>query len=339
MAILAMKFAQKSFNGKSKARKSASWRQHGSSQKGRSLIAVFIAIILVFATVNGLLKSASIKNFFGDLGWDNNSSFAVFLATSPPSVFIYQNDPKRMVFLTLSKDAHFATGSFDEPLVKIGDLVESGDGEEMARVATINFGTDIEKYVTFKSILRIDHSAAEKLFKDFASITTPITVLRGNDSVVTNITRGEQISLWWQLKGLSVDRVNLVDLSTFSEEVVLSNNQKVLGVDEQALNRKVKEFLENRKVIEADFNVTVENASGLGLAGDLAGDLISSVGFDVSDITGAKNTNARTIVLSSDKNSYGAKLLARMFDCDILGAQREGIAVVVGQDFALRYFK
>lgn len=328
-----------SHSGKSKFRQRSTWKQFNASQKWRNYAAIFIAVILIFATMNGFLKSVSIRNFLSDLRRDSNSSFVAMLSTSPPSVFIYQSDPKRIVFLSIPDEMHLFTGRFKEPLVKLGNLVNSKDGKEMARVATINFGTGIGKYVIFNDALRIDQLLAEKLFKNFASITTPITVLGGNKSLYTNITLGEQIGLWWQIKGLSVDQVSFVDLSAYSEEIVLGSNQRVLGVDEVSLKRAVKEYLENQKVIEAGLNIEIENASGVNLAGGLAGDLISSVGFDVADIRSANSVNARTLVLAGEQNSYEAKLLASILDCDILGAEKEGITVVVGQDFARRYFE
>lgn len=328
-----------SHKGESKFKRSSSWKKYGSSQKWRSYIGIFIVIILVFAIFNGLLKTISIKKFIDDFRWDGSASFAVVLGSSPPSLFVYQPDPKRMVIMTIPEDFYFATGRFLEPLAKISDVLGNKNGDELARMTTVNFGTKFEKYAMFDGLSIQSRENAEELFKRFASISTPIEILRGFGDVQTNITRGEMFGLWWQIKGLSIDQLELVDLSGFSEQIVLGSDQKVLGADEQALNREIKPYLESHRIIEKGVGVEIQNASGSNSSAGLAVDLASSVGFDVADISVSEAKNAKTVVFSADRNSYEAKLLAMMFDCDILGIEKERILVVLGQDFAAKYFE
>ena len=327
------------FNGKGKFRRSSSWKEHSLQERWKSFIVVFLAIVLVFATINGFLKSISIKKYFGELSWDDSSSFIALLATSPPSLFIYQNDPKRLVLLSVSPNFYFATGELGEPLRKIGDVFKVKNEEELTRIATLNFGTKIEKYVIFDNLLLASKDDADLLFKKFASITTPFSILRGEGGMQTNITRFELLSLWWRLKDLSIDQLKLVDISGMSEEVVRANNQKVLGVDDQALARKIREYLENSKVLASGHKVLIRNAAGSRLALNLAAAMVSSIGFDIAELSEAGSLSEKTVILSSKRNSYEVELLARIFNCDILSSQTEDIVIVLGRDFASLYFR
>src|SRR3989344_7523304 len=277
----------KSFNGKSKFHRSTLRKQYGKGQKWRSFAGVFIVIILVFATINGLFKSIAITKYLGE-SFDNNSSFVAVLTTSPTSIFIYQNDPRRMVFLTVPEVLYCASGKFSEAIERIGEVAKRGDGQELLRMATLNFGTSIEKYAIFRDVQITNKDQGEKLFKNFASIATPIAIMTGLDDVETNITRGELFSLWWQIKTLSVDQLKLVDLADFGEEVLAFSDQKVMGADAQSFNREIKEYLENRKVVDAGLKVKIQNASGITLSLGLAADIVSSIGFDVVEVDNAE---------------------------------------------------
>ena len=307
-------------------------------------MAVFILIILVFAIANGIVKSFSLKNFFDKSAWDGKSPFVSTLETSPPSIFVFQKDPKRLAVFKLDKNAHLVTAQ-KEGLQKTGDIFEKENGEKVARVLSLNFGVDIENFVSFDEKVAAEKQSLENLFRNFESFVTPFKIIGGDyGSGIenTNITRIDLLKLWWQLKGVSAEKLELVELSPYKEEIITADNKKVLGVDEQSIRLKMGQYLENRYLNQEQVSVGIINGSKVPGALQLAADFASSAGFSVIEAEESSQISEKTQIVAKDKNSYNASYLASIFDCDIVSEQNgqgADITVVIGRDFASNYFE
>ncbi|MBI2327336.1 LytR C-terminal domain-containing protein [Candidatus Curtissbacteria bacterium] len=317
------------------------WKRQEIRSKWRNILSIFIVIVLVFAIINGLTKSISLKKYFGEGRWDGESSFVATFSTSPPSLFIYQSDPKRVVFLTVDPNLFFVTGKQDKPIMKIGEIKDKYGGEELLRIMSLNFRAKIDNFVIFKNNQTISETNVEKLFGDFKSFVSPMLYFTKRELLDTNISRIDMTRLWWQLKGVGVNQMQLVDMSNFHEEIVLAKGVQVLGVDSVSLNRKIKDYLENPSL--AEFEVEIQNGSGSGEAGDLAVDFMASMGFSVKDIFGS-NQVGETVIFA--KKNFATSLLAKIFNCDIKALPKEArgddsgkIIIAIGQDFANKYFE
>jgi len=323
------------------------WKKRDVQRKWRNFIAVFLTIILILAIFNGIVKTADFGRYLGKGRWDSRSSFAAALATFPPSVFIYQKESGSLSFLKVDPDIYFETGEPDKPLVKISTVVKENNGLELSRVLSLSFRANIENFVTFKNEKEMNAQAAEELFKNFASLTTPFVILtKGLEGEIkdTNITRLDLLKLWWQLKGLSIEKLSIADMAPYGEEIITADNQKVLGADTESLNRQIRRYLENLEVRNEHFKVYIQNASGVSGAGRLAADFASTIGAEVVKIEAADLTIEKTVLLTNDKSAYSAFYLVTLFNCDNIGdLQDEGgmqqIVIKVGRDFAARYFK
>lgn len=321
-----------------------------SGNKTKTVFAVLIIIVLVFVILVGLVKNIALPGtaFEPSLKWDSKSSFSVALDTNPPSIFIYQREPKRIVFMALDPQMYFITGNSKTPIMQINEAVSGRNDFEIARVMSLSFGAPITNYITFKKRENLDNKTAQKMFKDFASLGTPFIILTsGKPGFVrsTNITRKDAYRLWWQIKGLSIESVHVADFSALSEEIVAGNGQKVLGADTISLNRKVHEFLENINIEKEGQNISILNESDNKYAASLASDFIQSVGGNVVSEKEGDSTSDKSQVISSNKGLYTTSYLAKMFGCDIKEAQNNGsdgdnsITLVLGRDFASKYFK
>jgi len=322
------------------------WKKRQVQAKWRNLVAFFITLTLVLALLNGLSKSLSLNKYFGKSNWDSKSSFVAALSTTPISLLVVQKDPKRIVFLTLSEETYLTTGESEEPIVKLSSLVGKGEGEQLSKILTVAYRTYIGSYVVFKKDQKIDKDMVQKWFKQYASLLTPFAILTGgiNGEVMnTNITRIDQFKLWWQVKGISLKNVDLVDLSQYREEMLVFDNQKVLGVDDVVLHQVIKKYLGNLEIEKDNLKVLITNSTGVPGAGQLAADFVTSVGGSVVEVDTSSSNLSKTFIQTEDKNSYSAKYLAKMFDCGINGAPEGGegadITLVIGQDFTARYFK
>ncbi len=325
-------------------------KKHESGNKTKTVFAVLIIVVLVFTILAGLVKSISLPNTALEpkLKWDSKSSFVVALDTTPPSVFVYQREPKRIIFLALDPKMYFVTGNPKTPIAQIGGTVSGENGFEIAKVMSLSFGAPITNYITFNRQENLDNKTAQKMFKDFASLATPFVVMtRGNPGFVknTNITRYDAFRLWWQIKGLSVESADVIDLSHLSEEVVIGNGHKVLGADTISLNRKIRDFLENINIEKEGQNISILNESGNQYAATVASDFVKAVGGNVVSEKKGDKTSDKSQIITEKKSAYTPSYLAKMFGCDITEAQNNGsggdngITIVLGRDFANKYFK
>lgn len=322
------------------------WKRREAQRKWQSILAVFIAIILGFAALNGVLKTLTFSRYLGDSHWNINDSFVLSMGTSPPSVFVFQKDPRRMAFMTLDANTNLETGIVGEPIKKLDEIILSG-GKDLTRSLTFAFGTKITNYMVFENPKELNQENAEGMFKSFASPLTPIVILISgvNGNVKdTNITRIDMIKLWWQLKSLRTDELKLVDLSPYKQEIITDGNEKVLGVDDVSLNRQIRKYLEDFHISEEDYKVKIINLTGSPRAGQLAYDFATSWGIDKIELEKDDELVVSTTVVSKNSNSKASTYLANIFDCDIKddgggGGDEELITVYLGSDFKDKYFQ
>ncbi len=320
------------------------WKKHQVKRKWRSILSVFLTVTLFFAIANGFAKGFSLKNQFAKSKWDGKSSIAIAINTKNPAVFIYQPDPKKAVILTVGDSTLYETGNAEKPLEKIADAA-ANSGKGLTSALTHTFMAKIENYLSLQSQQTMDKDYSKKLFVNFASITTPLKLatIGWDDVKETNITRLDALKLWWQLKDTRADELKLADLSDKTQEIIAIKNQKVLGADTVSLNRIIANYLENLKVVSENKKIKIQNASKNPQAANLAASFASSVGANVVETSASDYDSSKTQVIAHDKKSYTAVYLAKIFNCDINGAQNldndSEITVIVGSDFATIYFE
>lgn len=320
-----------------------SWKKQEIKKKWQNLLVAFIIFISLLAIFNLISKSFTFGKILGKSNWAGNSSLATYFKSNPPSIIIYQNDPKRLVALTLDPQSYFETGNLDEPIAKLSNIALEKDPIEIAKYLSNNFGAKIDYYIGVKNNANMDEKYFQELFKNFASPVTPLKIILNGDEITksTNIAQIDLIKLWWKVKSLRVKDLKLVDLSSYKEEVVMEDNQKVLGTDSQSIKKQLTVYLENAKVINEDFDIKVINASGIPQAGNLAANFATSVGANVIAINSDNQVVQKTLLAAQSRRSYTTEYLANVFNCDINvdeNIPEHEINLIVGNDFAQEYF-
>lgn len=326
-------------------RGTSSWKKHENKRKWQSFLAVFITLLLTFAILNGFLKGFSLKKYVSNGKWNGNSSFVTLISTSPPSVLVYQKDQERLAVFGLSEETYLANGREGKPLVKVGELASSRSWEDFARVSSIAFGASINNFIDVKGDEELTGENVAKFVKNFASPLTPVLILLGQsvpNFENTNIVRIDLIRLWWQLKDISIDRIEIADLSLAHEEILGAGRLKVLGVDEASMHTKISPYLENRGLSE-QATVEVKNSSGNSAAGELARDFVDSIGFEIASFETSSEIAQETKIESTHKNE-ATNYLKNVFEGELIDGPKlpddsGKITIVVGRDFALRYFQ
>lgn len=318
------------------------WKKREVQRKWHSIIGLFVTIVLVFAVFNGIVKSLSLGKYFGKSSWDGQSSFSAVLDTEPISVFIYNTTKREMTLVRLDESLYVATGDSDNPLSKVSEIIKSAGGQDLAKLASVVSRSPVKNYVMLEDRQNADHESFKIFFKGFASIVTPLNIVvgKGTGFSDTNIARIDMIRLWWQIKSLSVNNLNLVDSSAQAQEIVLADGARILGVDDVSMQRFFNEYMENHKLLEEGINVEVINASGDLAAGQLAADFISSVGGRVASLNQSEDPVEKTTINTAKDSSYTASYLAKLFECDIKALEnleKGQMKVLVGKDFAQRF--
>lgn len=319
---------------------SSSWKKREDARKWHSLVGIFTTIVLLLAVVNGVFKTLSFSKHFSKPSWDGKSSFAVALSTTPTSVLIYSPNSKELNLVALGGELYIPTGETDKPIGRVAELSE--DTQKLAMVASTVTRAPIKNYVVFDRELTADEVNFQQVFKGFASLATPVALfIFGPSGVVdTNISRTDMISLWWQVKSLSIDELNFVPLGAYSQDIVMSNGAKVLGVDSASVLKTVSKYMENREVLESSLEIEIVDASGDANNLRLASDFVTSIGGRVVAEKESEVTTAITSIAAQDDDSYTAAYLAKLFDCDINqvpSLAKDQLRVVLGEDFGKRF--
>lgn len=320
--------------------KSNSWKKQEALKKWHSVIGIFITVILLLAVTNGIAKSFALGKYLGQSNWETKSAFAAVLKTEPLSIFIYNPSSEKITLVSLPDNSYFETNVSDKPLARIADIWTLSTEKELTAMASLIGNAPISYFIVMEDQMVVSQDGLEKLFKEFASLVTPIKILIDKPAGIsqTNITRVDLFRLWWQLKSLSINNLNLVDASGYQEEIVLAQGEKVLGVDHLSLHRLLSGYLENRKVLEEGMEISINNLSGDNEKGILALDFVTSVGGKVTGIN--KSESSATTFIASSADSYTASYLAKLFKCDIKSLPDLGkgeVIVIVGQDFGQRF--
>ncbi len=292
--------------------------------KWQGMFAFFIVSFLVIAVLGGLLKSTIAKKDIKVSKWDSVSSFVLGLRDNQNSLFIFQKDPKRAVF------------------VKTGFLGNDLSGDVFAKTASVVFGADVKNFVNLGNL---SDAEIKKKFDNFISVTTPIRILTTGwttGSMNTNVSRIDALRLWWQLKDIRSKDLQFVNLTTFKNPNKGKTDDRVLGITSDFLNREISKYLENTKIIQEDIDLKIVNSSDDDRSAYLAENFITAVGGSVVSITGDTQIRRKCSLVTNARSSYTVGYLAKVFICDINDApqtdDKPSATIYLGQDFPARYF-
>lgn len=321
------------------------WKRHDVNRKWRGVLAIFLTITLIFAATNGILRTISLKNFFDNSKWDGKAPFIAAIAGKSGGLFIFNREQKKILVFNLPQDVYLMTGRKNGALEKVSDTVRSRNGAELLRLASLNFGVPVENYIFIEDLQEVSGESIQKFLKDYASPINLIAILVKGTPKGTNIARYDAFKLWWQLKDFRLNGVEMVHLDGNTQGVVVDNNQKVLGVDEESLRVKVSLYTKNSSVVDENYNLEISNSSGSTLALGLAADFASSLGYKVDELSSDETEAHDCLVVANQKGSYSAKYLAEVFGCDNISQPTEGglpttaVKLVIGKEFANKYFE
>lgn len=318
-------------------------RQRTRAQgKWRDLFSVVFVAVLIIVIISGFINGIKVKGIFSSAIWDGFSPLAIVLNSNPVAVVIYQQEPKRISILKIPGDISFATGDVSKPVMSVSEAL-STNSEGGRKFLTKYLGAKIPGYVLLKAPINLKEKSEKDIFADFAFLATPISIIfngLGDEVKSTNLSRIDLLKLWWEIKGINADRVNSVDLGSYTVEVIGPKDDKFRGIDRELMRSSVSKYFEDYRLTGKSLEVEITNASGEDGFGMLASEISDMAGFDVVRVSSTSGLFQKTQITAS-KESQEAKYLAKIFDCDIFWRQNgdddSKTLLVIGQDFAKSY--
>ena len=321
--------------------KKTGWKRREAERKWQTIFGAFITLVLILAVFNGIYKSISFGKSVGKSSWDGEAPYATYINTEPPTVAVYKPDTKKIYFVTLDNKLHFETANEARPIESVNALNSSNETEKVLGAVSRITRTPINNYIIYNEKIEANKDSMEEIFKDFASISTPIKLATGGVSGLnTNMTRNDAFRLWWQIKSLSFNSLDYTNLASFSSEIITKDGDKVLGVDAISVHNFMSELLENDNLYESSESIIIDNASGIVEAGSLVNDFVTSVGAKVGNVNYSDQVVEKCSIGAKDEKSYVANYLEKLLICDINSVPSLGegeLRIEIGSEFAAKY--
>ncbi len=322
------------------------WKNVETKRNGSGTVAGIFVVFVLF----GFLAFGFIKNLHigaNKVSRAGANTYLAILGTKPTSLFAFQKETAKAAIFTLDDEKKVISGVGAGDLVKIDELKNRGDGLSFLNSMTLAFRAKISNYILFKDAQAMRVEDIKKELDKFTSYRTLIAILfRGEDRdniKSTNITRFDEIKLWWQLKSVRTENIKITDLGGKESEKSTSDGQKVLGVDEASLNRSLQDFSQSDEVTGEYIKVTVNNPSKNQILSQLAVGFVDNIGADLREVREDGVIVEKTIIYTDRESSKTARYLATIFNCDIKRLpeteNQDTVLVVLGSDFGNIYLK
>jgi len=323
-----------------------SWRKQQKVQKTRRIKTVIrftlLGIVLVLLIGIGFKIYRSITKSVWDGQSQLNLAINPSIADQPVLIAAFNPEEKSLNVLLIPPRTFIETihgyGPYRaESIYRLGELNKKG-GELFQGSLQEYLGIPIDAYASMgngKLIMengKIKEWILDKVF----------SLLKSGEA---NLTKWDVIRLWWGLKNIRQDKINLVDLgqTSASQEVDLLDGTKANKIDTERLESIMSQFFVNKKLKQEDLTVAVLNGTNhAGLANKVAA-LIKNIGGQVMTIGDTENGQGESLQqcqIKSEKkykNSYTVRKLSHVFDCQWKGEpmaeQRANLVLIVGKSY------
>lgn len=195
-----------------------------------------------------------------------------------------------------------------ESLYRLGELENKG-WELLSGSIQEYLGIPIDAYASISNLA----PPAPRESKDF--ILASLRFLIGNGE--TNLTRWDLTRLWWGIKGVREDKINIINLEETgaSVEVILPDGTKASKVDPQRLEQIASQFFVDEKIKKEDLTIVVLNATDQPGLANKGARLIRNIGGRVVGIGDTENEKCEIRSGKKHKNTYTVRKLSRIFNC------------------------
>ena len=322
-----------------------SWRKQQKVQKTRRIKTVIrftlLGIVLVLLIGIGFKIYRSIAKSVWDGQSQLNLAINPSIADQPVLIAAFNPEEKSLNVLLIPPRTFIETihgyGPYRvESIYRLGELNKKG-GELFQGSLQEYLGIPVD---AFASISNFEFPISNETKNSLSELLVGLL-----KSGKTNLTKWDVIRLWWSLRNIRQDKVNLVDLgqTSASQEVDLLDGTKANKIDTERLESIMSQFFVDKKLKQEDLTVAVLNGTNhAGLANKVA-TLIKNIGgqvMTVGDTENGQGESLRQCQIKSEKkykNSYTVRKLSHVFDCqwegEPMAEQRANLVLIVGKSY------
>lgn len=305
---------------------------------GLVLLLIFLLVLagVIFKVSRLLVKSV----------WDGQSQLNLALnpslAGQPVLIVAFNHEEKSVNILlipagTFIETIHGYGPCRVESVYRLGELNKKG-GELFQGSLQEYLGIPIDAYASIGNGEWIMDNMKNK-----EEILKTITSLFKRDK--TNLTKWDLVRLWWNLRNLRQDKINLVDLgqTSASQEIDLPDGTKANKIDTERLELIMSQFFVNKKLKQENLTMAVLNGTNHSGLANKAAILIKNIGGQVMTVGDTENGQGESLqqcqIKSQKKykNSYTVRKLSHIFGCQWGGEsmtdQRANLVLIVGQSY------
>lgn len=283
--------------------------------------------------------------------WDGENQFNIVINSRPVSMVSFNPAEKSLNVLLIPDGTFIETihgyGPYRaESIYRLGELNKKG-GELLSGSLQEYLGIPVDAYASMgngewpRPEARPEGRIENGKIKEWI-LTKVFSLLKGGK---TNLTKWDVIRLWWSLRNIRQDKVNLVDLGQTSanQEVNLLDGTKANKIDTERLELIMSQFFVNKKLKQEDLTVAVLNGTNHADLANKVATLIKNIGGQVMTIGDTENgqgESLRQCQIKSEKkykNSYTVRKLSHVFNCqwegEPMAEQRANLVLIVGKSY------
>lgn len=298
------------------------------NRKKRLFLVIFLIIAIGLGWKTDRVLSKNV--------WDGQNRLNLVFRFQGSSPLIMSFSPETSTILIIPANAFIEVthgyGPYRaESIYQLGELEKKLGGELLAESVQEYLGIPVDGYIINSNVKTQMSELKEGLMEIFRNS------LKGGGK--TNLTKWDLLRLWWKIRGVREDKINIIDLkeASASEEIILSDGTKAIKIDPERLERILSQFFVDEKIRQETLTIAVLNGTNhLGLANKGAR-LIGNMGGRVIGVGDVESSRCEARSEKKYKNSYTVKKLIRVFDCEWGGEnlenQRADVVLILGEQY------
>lgn len=223
------------------------------------------------------------------------------------------------------------------PARSIYDLGQSESKGSFLLKGTISrvFGVPVDGYLIYPGQEKL---TGESLVNKFKQDPLSLNLIF---SAKTDLSAGELLRFWWEMKSVRSDKINTLNLaqSNLTSWILLADGSRVLDIDKLRLDQFIQGHFEDNRLSQEGLSIGIYNATDHSGLAEKASRMIANMGGRVVFATTASTAVPKSTVIG--KKSYSYNKLSEVFNASqntkVLGADfdtnRADVVVVLGEDF------
>ncbi len=304
-------------------------RQYSSANNLRVLPAI---IFIIFLAVVGFVGFQLYK----DSRFGKFDRLNVALATNPLALLSVNIAEHSAVVVRLPDDLYIAELAFGygpykaATIYSVGQLDKRG-GETVGSTLSDYLGIPVDGYI---------HTPGQ-LPKDIKGFfLNPQNLF----NIQSNLNLYDRLRLAMAVLQMRFDKINTVDLSKLSGELVLADGSKALSLDKEILDNSLGSLFVEKRLLSENYRVEVINSTHVVGLGNRAGRILANIGSNVVNVgtISLPLPNCQIQATSKAKSSITVVRIAQIFSCQVLDNSSEGradVVVTIGEDYAKKLGK